>query len=382
MHTALYGDPGTDVHPGSLHLAAAYLAASRPEQVSLLRLNIDDVLEEALRDVLSDLGREDVVFPRSSVAPRAQGGAHEVQHLHGLLPRDRSQPPEEVVLTLSDFNRLTSTAHPWQAGALGEVMSRGPLVLTGTSFRDADVRQWLHAARDQGKDVEQSVVATIARQGLGLSRQQFADVRAAVQQQWSAIGADSLLVQDHVDAAQLLREVPAFQEAGYQLPRARASAFYQRQIEGFGVLQSRYAAMLDADREVLPDGGAHESDLTLWLADGSDQLTRWASHDRTYRSPDKLRRVPLGHDSAWTAARAVSLDEILVDATAAATRTARWRTVLAAPITVSQPGGPNLVLGAVSVGTIDAVEGDSEVQWRTAMADLAESWSERVVEDR
>ncbi len=45
MHAALYGDPVADLHPGSLHLAAAYLAAIRPRRVSLLTLNIDDVLE-------------------------------------------------------------------------------------------------------------------------------------------------------------------------------------------------------------------------------------------------------------------------------------------------------------------------------------------------
>ncbi len=47
MHAALYGDPVADLHPGSLHLAAAYLAAVRPRRVSLLTLNIDDVLEGA-----------------------------------------------------------------------------------------------------------------------------------------------------------------------------------------------------------------------------------------------------------------------------------------------------------------------------------------------
>jgi len=260
------------------------------------------------------------------------------------------------------------------------VLSRGPLVLAGTTFRDADVRQWLHAAHDQRQDSTHRVVAVMARQGLGLSRQQFADVREAVQQQWSAVGADTLLVQDHADAAQILREVPAFGEADYQLPQARARAFFDRQVDGFKQLQARYAVMLEGDLETLPDGRGRGSDLTLWLADGSDQLTRWASYDRTYRGPDKLRRVPLGHDSPWTAARAVSLNEVLVDTAATPTQgPGRWQTVLAAPVTVSLPGGPDLVLGAVSVGTTGVVEGDDELPWRTVMADLAESWSQRVV---
>jgi hypothetical protein len=379
MHTALYGDPVAELYPGSLHLAAAYLAASGPQRVALLTLNIDDVLEEALGDVLSDLDRNEGVFARTAATPRAREGAHEVQHLHGLLPRDRSLPPQDVVLTLSDFNRLTSTAHPWQAGALGDVLSRGPLVLAGTTFRDADVRQWLHASQDQRRDTGHGVTAVVARHGLGLSGQQFADVREAVQQQWSAVGADTLLVQDHADAAQLLREVAAVGSSGYELPKARARAFFDRHVEAFSELQAHYAVLLDADLETLPAGRDPDSDLTLWLADGSNELIRWASHDRTYRSPDKLRRVHLGYDSLWTAARAVSLNEVLIDATTPNQGTGRWRTVLAAPVTVSLPGGPDLVLGAVSVGTTSAIRGRSELAWRTTMADLAESWSQRVL---
>lgn len=367
------------MHPTSLHLATANLATSGQRSVGLFTLNLDDLLEEALRDVLADLRRQEGVASRTAAAPRPPAGTLEVQHLHGLLPRTLPVAGQDLVLTLSDFNALAAAAQPWQAGALSESLSRGPLVLAGTTYRDSDVRQWLHSIGQQLGGRPGSVVALIAREGLGLSRKQFVAVSEAVAQQWAAVGAVALLIQDHVDAAQLLREIPAVREPGYRLPRQRAEACFQEHCDDFLQLQTEYSDALDAELDELPTEPGASSDLTLWLADGSDELVRWASHDRTYRAPDKLRRVPLGHDSSWTAARAVAVNEVLVEGADGIRRPdRRWRTVLAAPITVPLPGGPDLVVGAVSAGTTALVEGDVESEWRTAMADRAEAWSDRI----
>lgn len=137
--------------------------------------------------------------------------------------------------------------------------------------------------------------------------------------------------------------------------------------------------MLDADRDTLPSQPGQDSDLTLWLADGSSELARWTSHDRVYRTPGKLRHVPLGHDSPWAAAKAIAQSEIVVEALQAPDQGARrWRTVVAAPITMELPGGPNLVVGAVSAATTAALNIHEETEWRTALADLVESWADRL----
>lgn len=379
VRAALYGTAGAEVYPSALHLAVANLAATGPWEASLLTLNLDDLLEEALRDALVELGRDEEVMSRTAAAPRAASNTHEIHHLHGLVSRTPNGETSRVVLTLSDFNELGATPHPWQASALSEAISKGPLVLAGTTFRDADIRQWVHAIGQQVKSHDQSVVALVAREGLGLSRRQFADVGEAVRQQWRAVGIDALLVQDHSDAAQFLRELPAVREDGYQLPRDRAAALWSQQLEDFSSLQERHSELLDADRDTLPPQPGHGSDLTLWLADGSSELVRWTSHDRVYRSPEKLRRVPLGHDSPWTAARAMAQNEVVVDRLEAPPRgSRRWRTVVAAPITVALSGGPNLVVGAISAATTADLDGDEETEWRTALADLVETWSDRL----
>ncbi len=379
VREALYGTEVAALYPRALHLAVANLAATRPRDVSLLTLNLDDLLEEALRDLLDDLERDEQVISRTAAAPRAGANTYEVQHLHGLLPRADDAQPSGLVLTLSDFNHLAAIAHPWQAGALGEAMSRGPLVLAGTTYRDTDIRQWLHAIRQQLESHGGSVSALLAREGMGLSRRQFTDVAEAVRQQWGAIGINALLLQDHSDAAQILRELPASRADGYQLPRTRAAGLWAQQVADFSPLQVRHSELLDADREALPSPIGHASDLTLWLADGSSELVRWASHDRVYRSSDKLRRVPLGHDSPWTAARAMAQSEVLVDAMHTRPQgSRRWRTVIAAPITMALPGGPNLVVGAVSAATTAVLDGEEETEWRTALADLVEAWAGRL----
>jgi len=379
VRDALYGTDGVEVYPSALHLAVANLAVMGPWDASLLTLNLDDLLEEALRDALDELGRDEGVMSRTAAAPRASANMHEVHHLHGLLARTPDHDASGLVLTLSDFNELGAAAHPWQAAALGEAMSKGPLVLAGTTFRDADIRQWLHAIGGQVESQGRSVVALVAREGLGLSRRQFAAVGEAVRQQWRAVGIDALLVQDHSDAAQVLRELPAVRADGYELPRDRAAALWNQQLEDFSSLQERHSELLDADRDTLPLRPGHGSDLTLWLADGSSELARWTSHDRVYRNPDKLRRVPLGHDSPWIAARAMAQNEVVVDTMQAPPQgSRRWRTVVAAPITMGLSGGPNLVVGAISAATTAVLDSDQETEWRTALADLVETWADRL----
>lgn len=378
VRDALYGKDGAEVYPGALHLAVANLAATHSGGVSLLTLNLDDLLEEAVRDALDELERDEDVVSRTAAAPRAGPNAHEVQHLHGLLPRAPDREASGMVLTLSDFNDLAAAAHPWQAAALGEAMSKGPLILAGTTFRDANIRQWLHAIRSQVESQDR-VVALVAREGLGLSRRQWDDVAEAVRQQWLAVGINSLLVQEHADAAQILRELPAVDNEGYELPQDRAAALWRQQLDDFASLQARHSQLLDADRDTLPSDRGHGGDLTLWLADGSSELVRWTSHDRVYRSPDKLRRVPLGHDSPWTAARAMAESEVLVDTMDAPPQgSRRWRTVVAAPITMDLRGGPNLVVGALSAATTAVLDREQETEWRTALADLVETWADRL----
>lgn len=293
-----------------------------------------------------------------------------------VFPRS-SDASQGLVLTLSDFNELGASGQAWQSAALADAMSRGPLVLAGTTYRDADIRQWVHSIAGQLEGSEPAVYALIAREGLGLARQQFGHVTRAVREQWEAVGVKAVLVQDHADAAQVLLELTTMGDLGYRTPQERARAFRLRLLGDFRSLQDQHSQQLDADRQALPT--STDTDLTLWLSDGSDELVRWASHDRTYRHPDKLRRVPLGHDSPWIGARCVSSNEVLVESLEGGSQAPRrWRTVVAGPVTMSLPGGPHLVCGALTAATEANLTPDEELEWRTAVADLVETWAERL----
>jgi hypothetical protein len=376
---ALYDQREDEYFPTSLHLAVANLAVSWQSNLSVLTLNFDDLLEQAVRDACLELDLELPVVARTAAAPRAPVGSLEVQHLHGYLPRSRAEDDSPLVLTLSDFNQLTTTPNPWQASAITEAVTQGPLLLAGTTYRDVDIRQWLHTVAEQTRGGRHRVAALVARQGLGLTRSQFTNVAEAVKRQWAAIGIDVVLLEDHADAAQVLRELPTMSGSDYCPPRERVDRLWKRLEEDFHAAQVEFSERLDGNRAVLPLAPGEDADLTLWLANGSGQLARWTSHDRIYRAPSKLRWIPTGYDSPWAAARALAQNEIIIERPdAAAPMPRRWRSVIAAPVLAHLPGGPNLAVGALSAGVSAELVLADEVSWRTAFADLVEDWGTRL----
>lgn len=378
LRKALY--PAGDQHlPSALHLAAGTLIAKRRrdgQDSTAFTLNFDLLLEEALRAALDEL--EVAVQVTTRARAQRSGPRHtvEVQHLHGVLGPAAHDPAEGIVLSLSEFNELGARSNPWQVAALQEAITAGPFVVAGTSYRDTDVRQWLHDVLRQ-LDPPQPVYALIAREGLGLTRTQFDAVREVIQRQWEAIGVQAVLVQDHSDAAQLLWELPEMRQPDYRPPARRIERFWAQITDRFGELQEEHAALLETDLEQLQDLGAR-STLTLWLADDQGELVRWAAYDRIHRSLSMLRTVPLGHDSSWVAARATarnSPEQIHLDQDSGSPR---WQSVVAAPVLVQLPGGPNLPVGAVSAACSTTLPTEVFNQWQERVQDIAEDWSERL----
>ncbi|GAB3598455.1 hypothetical protein GCM10027586_00350 [Kineococcus gypseus] len=367
-----------EAQPGVLHWATAELAADRPlGDVGLFTLNYDLLLETAL-DVLSeDLGQGRSVFSRGQGSPRARREQYEVHHLHGLMEPQAGGRAEGVVLTLKDYSELNNQERPWQVAALQNALEHGPLVLAGTSYRDPDVRRWMHQLT-QLPATGSAVMIILAREAMGLTREQFAHVRATVTTQWSAIGVQALLVQDHADAAQALRELPALREADYRTPQQRAADLLQRHLDDFTHLQDQHAAQLDAD---LGDLRAHlgaDANLTLWLADGQGRLARWAANDRVHRAPRHLRYVPSGHDSPWLAGQCLASEAMLINELTEGGTTRRWRSVVAVPVPVEVPGGPAFSAAALSSATSSSLEDCDPDEWRMAMETLSQQWSERL----
>lgn len=373
IRDALYGGED-EPEPAVLHLAAAALAAQRnPGMVQLHTLNFDPLLGTALRLALDELRLPPYVHERAESA-QGPAGQHVVNHLHGIVRATPGGDARNVVLTLKDFTVLGATSHPWQVAALQDTIQKGPLILAGTSYRDPDIRQWLH-----GIPRDHEVVVLLARQGLNLDRDTFDKVRPALEEQWRAVDVRPIALQDHADAAQALRELPRLGDPGYLAPRDRARRVWAEQAGAFATKQKDHSALLAADADRLRVHLGPESNLTLWLADGERNLVRWASPDRVYLDPDRLRRVPIGFDSPWVAGQCLGRDDLLaLDLTGPRGPTQRWRAVAAVPVSVDVAGGPafsTAVLSSASPSSLGAHDLDA---WQATLTDIAGQWGDRL----
>ena len=378
--TALYRHtPATrPLDPTPLHEAVAELATRRPpHEIGLFTLNFDVLLETALERELADAGVGEV-FTRYSLAPGPHGH-YIVNHLHGVVD-DTTGTCEGVVLTLKDFTTLAGRSGSWQFSDLQRELASGPMLLAGTSYRDPDLRQWLHEATSATDAPQHPRVVFLARQGLDLDRGQFARVQDALVEQWTSIGITPVLTHDHSDAAQAMRELSALGQQGYLAPQQRTEALLAAHQERFDDLQREYAQQLNDDLEVLRPHLGQSANLTLWLADGQGSVIRWASNDRIYRSPADLRSVPSGYDSPWIAGQCLSREEVIAAELSHDGSIRRWRSVVAAPIALELPGGPRFSAAAISSATPAPLAGTALDAWFADLRAIAEAWSTRLTQ--
>lgn len=296
IRRALYRDGDRQPDPSPLHFTLASLAAARDaknKSTGLFTLNFDQLLEDAI----SADSTAPAVHARSSAADRAGVGVREVNHLHGSLPFRGGAAG--IVLTLSDFTSLSGVRHPWQVATLQDQLSRGPLLLTGTSYRDPDIRQWLRDLTAVDEGLRDRLTIVLSRAALDLSREEFVGVQQAIVHQWEAIGFRVVVTDDYADGAQLLSEMAwrtLLPGEDYRPPNRRAADLWQAHASQFTTLQSVYAAQLGEDVRAL-QAQLPGAILTLWLADGSGRFARWSGDDRLYREPDRLMRIRPGFDS-------------------------------------------------------------------------------------
>lgn len=360
-----------DLVPSSLHLAAAgHALAGSSQDTTLVTLNFDTLLEDAVR---IDGGDEAAESRVDSVRP---AGAHVVHHLHGVASLSKS---EDVILTLSDFNELLGNPGCWQQELLSDAALQGAIVIAGTSYRDPDVRRWLHVALSAAPDTNAALVL-LARQAFDVTRAEFEQIRGALAEQWSAAGLTAVIVEDYTDAAQIIRELRYVHDPSYRSPQERATSLWDAHAAQFGALQKGYSDQLADDAATLRDAfDVDHLNVTLWLADGAGSVARYAAQDRLYRSVEDLRHVPSGHDSAWIAGNALGAEDIVFQNIGDGT-TSRWGTVFAVPIRVEYSGHPDIATAVISVGLPGVAEKyfESRAMWFYAALDIANAWSERL----
>lgn len=376
LYRALYGDEVRewDLEPSPLHLAAAGHYLDRPDRTSLATLNFDTLLESA---VLSN--GESIVVVDAEDGERIEGAAV-VHHLHGAIFNDSA---EGAIVTYRDYANLVAKSDPWQFRYLSEALGKGPLLLAGTSFRDPDIRHWLHLITTSEKPPNSALV-TIVRQGLGFDRKTFEGLKHALEMEWKAIGITALPMHDFSDIATVIRELSHVDNVDYRSPKDRAGEVWTSHIAQTESRQAEYAQYLLEDAKIVArDLNAQTFRATLWLADGEGKLARYASENVHYAASSELKRVPSGHDSPWIAGEAIATEEVtLKDQERDSRVTPSWESVLAIPIFVGDGVLPDFASAVVTFGVSKGAESlASEVgqkQWQALGETLSEEWGARL----
>lgn len=376
VRTALYeGVASTEFSP--LQLATvAHALGGEPSETTLITLNFDTLLEQALMQALEDPEGNNV--RSSSDGSESDEHRYKVHHLHGIIS---PTVIADVVLSLTDFLDLISDAASWQTLLLREAIANGAVIIAGTSYRDPDVRQWLHAALQNAPE-EHAAIVLLARQGFSVDKAEFAQLERALSAQWSAVGMRPVLMHDFSDAAQVIRELRHVNADGYLAPQERARLIWKFHVHNFDVLQAAYVEELATDaqaiREILD---VDRLNLTLWIADGDGKLARWAAQDRVYQESGGLRMVSTGYDSPWIAGKALAAESLLFQ-DLPEDHIRQWKSVLALPLPTPHPTFPTMASAVLTIGLPELArkyEG-SKMLWGELLATIGDRWSTRLTE--
>lgn len=367
---ALYGDLAAPPTPSPLHFAAAGHYLASPGTTTLATLNFDDLLESAL---LTDVPEVDARFDedRSSQRPA-------VHHLHGAIFKDDLYEP---VVGYRDFADLVAHDGAWQRKFLSDALARGPLLLAGTSYRDPDIRHWLHLIIRDEKP-EHPALVTIVREGLGLGRETFETIDDALAQEWESIGLTAVKVNDLADVALVVRELQYIGRRSYMTPNDRARRVWSSHRKRFSRLQEEYSNHLTADAKTVSRAvGATALRGTLWLANGQGALGRWATEGSRFRGVRDLKLVPTGHDSPWIAGEAIGSEEVkLKDVHRNPQVSPTWRSVLAIPIFAGDGHSPDFATAVLTFGLAQTGQTllSRQEEWWNVVEALSAAWGERL----
>lgn len=372
LNEALYGHLDHDPTPSPLHLAAIGHCMAEPQRSTLATLNFDTLLEQAAaangsKTVAVDtLGCDDPV-------------ALTVHHLHGaVLPDDEYS----AVVGYNDFAELVADQGAWQREFLSKALRRGPLLLAGTSYRDPDIRHWLHLIMRDERPTYPALV-TIIREAMELDRGTFSLISNALASEWESIGLHALVLDDLSDIALVVRELQTLGSLSYRPPAERVRRVWEAHRLRFADLQPKYVEHLDED-SVLLESRLNVSARrgTLWLAKSGGKLARWASHGTIFAGVKNLKLVPTGHDSAWIAGEAIASEEVKIkDVDRIPGVSPTWRSVLAIPVFASDGQHPDFATGAVTFGlsaaaaTVISKHAEALQQLSTQ---ISEAWRDRI----
>lgn len=375
LEEALYGDLAATPHPSPLHWASAGHFLAAPDKTTLATLNFDTLLESAL---LNDSGVSvDIAFDDEIGA-----NPHRVHHLHGLI---FSGAVVETVVSFRDYADLIADQGAWQRKFLSNALSRGPVLFAGTSYRDPNIRHWLHVILRDEEPTHPALV-TIVREGLGLEQDMFNTVSHALTAEWESIGLIALQLQDLADVSLMIRELKYVGQPDYRPPLERAKIVWAAHSRRFTRLQEEYSHALAEDARHLSKAlgrGVKATRATLWIANGNGQLARWATEGSQYRKVSSLKFVPTGHDSPWIAGEAIGSEQVkLKDVDRDPRLVPKWKSVLAIPVLTGDGQSPEFATAVLTFGLSRGAATllAREEEWSDFVEEVTARWGKRLAE--
>ncbi len=392
LREALYGGIApAKIVPTAMQLNAALVAFEHLGSVKLATLNFDELLDQAVTEVILGWGDEaDMALSDEDLE------LLKVEHLHGTIPLNENERTvvNRLVFSFFDYLFQIKSKEPPAKLFLDQAMKRGSLLIAGTSFRDPDMRQWLSSILQAKSDDDgHAACILLARESYrNVDKEQFCAMKPVLEAQWKSLGFNPVFVDDYEDVAQLILECPHVLEKDYLSPSERLNRLWEclTDEKQFRDIQERFVNMLQENKDemkrMLPGGG--RMNATLWVAH-DDKLVRFASHDRIYLRSSLLRADPSGFDSPYVAGRAYGANKVKT-VTLDDWHVGGWRTVIAHPIQVD-PDTPfwctPLPIGVLSFGIEEVVEEADEendslmklltgmiLQWSKVFERLIENW--------
>lgn len=371
LHSALYGTTPQTFEPSPLHLAVAEHYLEHPHHTTLATLNFDVLLETAMQSAgipLVFAGIDEIEEP---LAPT-------VHHLHGAVFEGSAYSP---VVGYQDFANLVAEQSPWQLDFLKRALLRGPLLIAGSSFRDPDIRHWLHVIM-RDNELEHRPLVTVVREGLGVDRRTFAAIQDALIAEWESIGITAVTMEDFSDIAFIVRELQHLARPNYRAPRDRAHALWSALRTHFTPLQDEFTRSLTKDAEhVAKTLNLNVQRATLWIANGRGKLARWSTAGTTYNKTTDLKLVPIGHDSPWIAGESIASEEVKIKATKRAPGIhPHWRSVLAIPLIIGDRETPMFAAAVITFGLSQPASKllERQSEWTEMAAVVAARWGSRL----
>lgn len=271
-----------------------------------------------------------------------------ISHLHGVLdPRPDGLISEEksLIIGQSDYNNLFKKGTSWQSKVIDDfVRGHKTFVVLGHSLNDQDIQNWFHRHSED----DFTAYFFVARESLGVDKETFERLFDPIKQQWSSINVTTIMIDDYVDANQILLEVYYRNKEGsnnrYNPPATRISCLYSK-IENDTRKASEDTLMWIESVEKPCDADIDDFDVSVWIADGKGSIHRFSSLNRIFLKMDPLKSIETGFDSEYLAGRAICSNSVMLEDGS----DGKWNTVMARSFSCEFADGPELSIGVVTV---------------------------------